>query len=417
MNEIQQNPVEAWIRGKIGGKDILAYQLEKIQETLAYVSSRSPFYQKLYQDVDLAQIKTWEAFKTLPFISAADLTSCGPQMLCVSQNEIQRIVTLLTSGTEGEPKRLYFTRQDQELTVDFFHQGMKCLVDESDHVMILLPYRAPGSVGDLLALGLERLGCRVYPYGLIEDVEDAAEFMVCNHITSLVGNPVQVLRLAEIAKYTGIELKLKSVLLSTDYVPDALARRLSALWHCQVYEHYGMTEMCFGGGVFCHTLQGYHMREADLYFEIIDPGGVPVSDGEYGEVVFTTLTRTGMPLIRYRTGDWGRFRKEGCSCGSLPLMEKIKRRMTGGIPAPTGKVFYMGDFDEVIFADDHVTDYQMETCGQQIQLQVSYTTGNPEEIAHSLQQTLLAETGFDCRIMLQKEQNLPQQALSKRQFV
>lgn len=417
MDETQQNPVEKWIMNKAGGKDIPVYQLEKIRQTLAYAFSHSPFYQALYQEIDLSQIDTWEAFHTLPFISAAELTSSGTQMLCVTQNEIERIVTLLTSGTEGEPKRLYFTKQDQDLTVDFFHHGMKCLIDENDRLMILLPYRTPGSVGDLLALGLERLGCQVYPYGLIEDFEDVAEFMICNRITSLVGNPVQVLRLAEITAYAGIELKLNSVLLSTDYVPDALARRLTALWDCKVYEHYGMTEMCFGGGVFCHRLQGYHMREADLYFEIIDERGMPVPDGEYGEVVFTTLTRAGMPLIRYRTGDWGRFKKERCSCGSLRLMEKIRRRITSGILAPTGKMLYTADFDEIVFDYDHITDYQMEVYEQQIRLLVSYTIGDPRQIKEDLQEALLVGTGFPCQVVLQKEENLPQQALSKRQFV
>ena len=95
-------------------------------------------------------------------------------------------------------------------------------------------------------------------------------------------------------------LRLKSVLLTTDYVPEAIVEFVERLWRCTVYNHYGMTEMGLGGGVECQARRGYHLREADLYFEIVNPQTeMPVVEGETGEVVFTTLTRRGMPLIRY----------------------------------------------------------------------------------------------------------------------
>ncbi len=126
---------------------------------------------------------------------------------------------------------------------------------------------------------------------------------------SLVGLPGQVLALvrhpAAIMLPPG---RIRSVLLSADYVPDAVVREIGRVWGCPVFNHYGMTEMGLGGGVDCRALTGYHLREADLYFEIVDPvDGRPLPEGESGEVVFTTLTRRGMPLIRYRTGRPGRF--------------------------------------------------------------------------------------------------------------
>ena len=75
--------------------------------------------------------------------------------------------------------------------------------------------------------------------------------------------------------------------------------------------------------------QGYHLRETDLYVEIVDPEtGNPVLDGEPGEVVFTTLTRRGMPLIRYPTGDVSRFLPDPCPCGTvLKTLERIRNRL------------------------------------------------------------------------------------------
>jgi len=365
---VKQNPLREWIFAKTGGRSIREYQLEKIKETLRLVSKNSSFYKELYHNFNISAIKSFEDFKRLPFVTEEDLLRFGRKMLCVAQNEIERIVTLQTSGTVGEPKRVYFTAADQELTIDFFNIGMQCIIDEKDNFMILLPYKTPGSVGDLLMRGIERIGCGVYPYGLIEDYENAGEFIIKNKITSLVGSPVQVLKLAELTK--GIAVKPGRILLSTDYVPDAIAQRLSTLWDCKVFEHYGMTEMCFGGGVYCECLAGYHMREADLYFEIVSEKGETLPEGEYGEIVFTTLTRTGMPLVRYRTGDYGRFKKERCACSDeLMLMEKIKRRVDGGVSIG-GMGFHISDFDEMLFSSNKVVDYNLRLSNGKLSIEI-----------------------------------------------
>jgi Coenzyme F390 synthetase len=367
---MKPNPLEVSILSRTQGRSIKEYQLEKIQETLRLVSANSPYYKSKYQGYDIGAIKSLEDFGKLPFMSAEDLTLFGPKMLCVPQNEIERIVTLQTSGTVGEPKRLYFTAADQELAIEFFHVGIGCLVDQKDNFMILLPYKIPGMVGDLLEKGLKRFGCGVYPYGLIESYQDAAEFMLENNITSLVGNPVQVLKLAEFTKLRGMNLKLTSVLLATDYVPDVIAQRVAALWQCQAFEHYAMTEMYYGGGVYCEHLAGYHVFEADLYFEIISDQGQSLPDGEYGEIVFTTLTRNGMPLIRYRTGDYGRFKNERCDCSSkLRLMDKVRRRVAGGTVIG-GREFYMSDFDEMFFSCDKVVDYKLAVNNGELNVKI-----------------------------------------------
>ena len=122
---------------------------------------------------------------------------------------------------------------------------------------------------------------------------------------------------------------IEKILLSTDYVPEILIKEITDKFHCRVFTHYGMTEMGYGGGVECEALNGYHMREADFYFEIINPDtGKRVEEGQYGEVVFTTLTREGMPLIRYRTGDIACFSSEPCVCGTfLKTMGRVFGRI------------------------------------------------------------------------------------------
>ena len=217
-------------------------------------------------------------------------------------------MTLPTSGTTGEPKRIHFSAADQELTVDFFHHGMSVLARSDDRVLILLPGERPGSVGELLARGLERLGATPLPYGPVGDVDAALDALEGERASVVVGIPVQVLALARRGAAQGRELRLRSVLLSTDHVPQAIVSAVERAWGCRVFNHYGATEMGLGGGVECAAHAGLHLREADLLFEVVDPlTGAPLPPGQEGEVVFTTLTREAMPLIRYRTGDLGSF--------------------------------------------------------------------------------------------------------------
>jgi phenylacetate-CoA ligase len=120
-----------------------------------------------------------------------------------------------------------------------------------------------------------------------------------------------------------------------------------------------MTEMGLGGGVDCQAKRGYHLREADMFFEIVDPEtGLPVAEGESGEVVFTTLTRRGMPLIRYRTGDISRFIPGECACGTcLKTLEPIRFRAAGKILIGSTAKLTIADLDEVLFSLQEISNY------------------------------------------------------------
>jgi phenylacetate-coenzyme A ligase PaaK-like adenylate-forming protein len=354
-------PLDVWIARKISCPDALsradleAYQLKTLNETLHLAIQKSRFYQgRLGQG--FTSLTSLNDLAAIPFTTADDLRKNGLQMLCVSQGEIRRIVTLDTTGTTGLPKRIYFTKEDQELTVDFFHVGMSTLTGRGDRVLILLPCERPGSVGDLLATGLERLGAHPIRHGIVRNVNETLEVMRNERVDGFVGIPLQALWLAQHSQ--GIHLK--SVLLSTDYVPDAILRTLESAWGCTIYNHYGMTEMGLGGGVECQARRGYHLREADMFFEIVDPAtGGPVAEGETGEVVFTTLTRRGMPLIRYRTGDLSRFIPGACPCGtSLRTLERIRTRASGFVPIGAAGGLTIADLDEALFALDGVLDYE-----------------------------------------------------------
>jgi phenylacetate-coenzyme A ligase PaaK-like adenylate-forming protein len=397
---INKTPLENWIRQRLAvhapltSSDIAAYQLEKLKEVVAYARERSPFYRELFAGI--GPMNSLADFERLPFTTPAHVREQGLRMVCTSLGEIERIVTLQTSGTTGASKRLFFTGGDLESTIDFFANGMSTMVEAGETVIIFLPGEQPDSVGDLLARGLDRIGVKAVIHGPVRDDAAARAEIMRHRGACLVGIPTQILSLACGAGSDVIPTGwVKSVLLSTDYVPAAIGERLEKRWGCRLFTHYGMTETGLGGGVECEAREGYHLREADLYTEIVDPlTGQPVADGVEGEVVFTTLTRTGMPLIRYRTGDRARMLTEPCPCGSvLRRLGPVRGRFEAAVPLGHGLSLTMPILDEALFAIDGVLNYAAEVRRfadqDQLHLCLQVSAGKEERIAREAVAMLL----------------------------
>ncbi len=325
---------------------------------LWFVREKSPFYRERLQEAGIGEIAPgdWDSFLRIPFTTAGELREKPEAFLCVPPKEIARIITLRTSGSSGAPKRLFFTEDDLLRTADFFETGMQYLVSPGGSVTVYM--EGPGffSIGGLLKEGLGRIGVTATVHGLIRDMEAAAADGKGRDC--LIGVPSQMYGLAVYAPW----LRPKTVLLSADYVPQSVKEYLEKTWKCRVFTHWGMTETGYGGGVQCGARKGYHLRDRDLLLEIIDPqSGRPVPDGEYGELVLTTLSRRGMPLVRYRTGDWGRFLMDSCGCGCLkPRLEEVKGRLDDGVVLPDGSLLSIHRLDELLLSSGEIQDFRAE---------------------------------------------------------
>ncbi len=389
-------PLEPWIAAKTGCSPLTrgglaCWQLHRLRETVRRVREHSPFYRGRLKDCGVP-IGGLPDIARLPFTTADDLRAGAQRFLCVSQSEIQRVVTLPTSGTTGAPKRLYFTAADLESTLEFFAAGMSAFTGPGDRVLILLPGEAPDSAGNLLARALARIGAAGIIHGPVRDASQTLSFMKEKAVTGVVGMPVQVLGLARSS--SGRAIAVNSAVLTSDYVPNSLCRAVEEAWGCRAYHHYGMTETGLGGGVDCAARQGYHLREADLYIEIVDPEtGAPLPDGRTGEIVFTSLIRTGMPLIRYRTGDMARMLPEPCPCGTiLRCMEHVRGRIGRGVALANGSRLGLPDLDEALFAVDGLLNYRAEAvCGPavcRLRLHASAVPGSRAEQSAALREAL-----------------------------
>lgn len=141
---MQLTPLEHWIMSKSDMKErgreaLEEYQLHKVRETVHYAKKNSRFYSGQLKNIHEDELHSLEALQGIPFTFPYQIRQNPLGFLCVPQRDIKRIVTLKSSGTSGEEKRIYFTEEDLGLTIDFFIHGMSCLTDETDRVMVLLP--------------------------------------------------------------------------------------------------------------------------------------------------------------------------------------------------------------------------------------------------------------------------------------
>ena len=365
---------------------IATWQGERLRHLIEYCRFRSPFYRRTLAAAGVGSIESIEDIVRLPMTTEAELRHFGPEMVCVSQDQVARIITLHSSGTTGVPKRFWFTEEDLEQTLDFFHLGMQHLVNPGQTVAILLPGATPDSTGHLLAQALRRMQVGSRIIGLVTEPEAAVRTLAECGPAVLVGFPVQILAVARMAASLSISLgSIHSVLLCSDYVPESVTSDLRHLLGCEIFTHYGTTETGLGGGVDCAAHCGCHLREADLLFEIIDPQTAqPLSDGQWGEIVCTTLTRTGMPLIRYRTGDQGRLLPGPCPCGShIRRLDRVRGRREQIRNLTNGNRLAMPDLDEWLFPIPGLLDFKarlaMENGQETLQLTLVTVPGRGEE--------------------------------------
>jgi phenylacetate-coenzyme A ligase PaaK-like adenylate-forming protein len=150
LNSNAITPLQDWIINKIGISPIkftkealISYQINKIKDVITYAKKNSFFYNSHLNAINSDDINTVEDIKKIPFTSMEDIIKNPFGMVCVKHSMIERIVTLSTSGTTGNKKRIFFTDNDQELTIDFFANGMKTMVERSDKVLILMRGKHP----------------------------------------------------------------------------------------------------------------------------------------------------------------------------------------------------------------------------------------------------------------------------------
>jgi phenylacetate-coenzyme A ligase PaaK-like adenylate-forming protein len=365
---IRRTPVDTWIAGRlaiplgdVSQERLSDWQIASFRHTLAYAKSKSRFYKRLFRDVEPDSVRAAEDLLSIPCTSELELAGNEMDFLCVNQKEVSRIVTVPTTGTLGNQKRVCFSDADRHSSMVFIEVGFRTLVTPPARMLVMMSGVTEGSIGRTVEKSLAPLGIETYIYGGISSVADAYEYMLQCRPTTIVGVPHQIAALSRYGRAFGNpeSAYIRSVLLSADDIPDSLRRSIGTLWGCRVFNHYGMTEFGIAGGVECEGFSGYHTRDCDLLFEIVDR-----DESGTGEIVFTTLDREAMPLIRYRTGDLGRFTTDVCPCGSpLRRIEKVFGRKRNTLNFADGGCARLSEIGDAVFSEPDTIDYECTIFG------------------------------------------------------
>jgi phenylacetate-CoA ligase len=346
--------------------EIERYQCFNLQQTLQYVYRNSYFYHEYFQKVGIQpeDILNLEDLSRLPFTEPGQIAEEPYRFLCLSRAEIARVTTFITSGTTGPQKKIFWTQSDLERIIRFMAAGIGTVADTTDVVQICLPAGRPYSQADLLARGVEKIGAGSIIAGVELSSQEQLSLLETHHSTILFGYTPHIIRLSrELQTHCDLgRMGIKALFLASEYLPESMRKELQDIWNCRIHTHYGLTEMGLGVAVECSAGNGYHFNEADLLLEIVNPQtGAPVLPGQNGELVFTTLNREAMPLIRYRTGDISRLITGPCSCGAASLLKfgAVRKRCGAIVTLGNGEEIYPAAFDDLLFEIPGLIDYQV----------------------------------------------------------
>jgi len=312
--------------------DLRQVQNERLRETVERVYFNVPYYRHKMQEAGLGpeSINSVEDLTKLPFTTKVDLRDNYPfGLFAVPMSEIVRLHA--SSGTTGKPTVVGYTRNDIATWSEVMARTLTSAgANRNDFIQIAYGYGLfTGGLG--LHYGGEKIGASVIPISGGNTVRQI-QLMCDLGTTVLACTPSYALFLAEAIQDNGIDLntiKLKAGVFGAEPWTENMRREIESKLRIKAIDIYGLSEV-IGPGVAseCIKQEGLHINEDHFYPEIIDPDSRAVlPEGTLGELVFTTITKEGLPLIRYRTRDLTRLNYGKCKCGrTLVRMDKCLGR-------------------------------------------------------------------------------------------
>jgi phenylacetate-CoA ligase len=297
-----------------------ALQLKRLRETIRRLE-RVPFYRGKFLETGLKpeEIKSAADIRRLPFTTAADLRENYPDgLLAVSRDEVLRLHT--SSGTTGKPKALFFSRRDVDTAAELIARAL-CMtgVTRRDVFQNMMSYGL-FTGGLVMHYGAEKVGCMVIPAG--PGTSERQLLLMQDFRTTVIHvTPSYAFYFADFLEKKGVDprkdLALRKAFVGAEPYTEETKRKIEAALGIDVYNSYGLTEMNGPGvGFECEGKCGLHVWEDNFVLEIINPATCePVSEGETGELVLTSINREAMPLLRYRTRDLTSLIPGPCACG------------------------------------------------------------------------------------------------------
>ena len=309
--------------------EINANQLKLVNKQITRLVSSGNFYGKKLKEAGVESVTSKEDFEKLPFSEKSDLREAYPLgLMACPEEEVVRIHS--SSGTTGTPVIIPYTKKDVE---DWAVMLKRCYelagITSKDRIHITPGYGL-WTAGIGFQAGCELLGAMAVPMGP-GNTEKQLQMMMDLKSTVLCATSSYALLLAEEIAKRGIrdKIHLTKGVIGSERWGEKMRKRIREELGIELYDIYGLTEIYGPGiGINCKYDTGMHIFDDYLYLEIIDPEtGKVKPDGEWGEIVLTTLVKEGAPLIRYRTHDLSRIIPGECPCGrKYPRIDVIAGR-------------------------------------------------------------------------------------------
>ncbi len=346
-------------------EDLEALQLERLQALVKRVYQKIPFYKESFDKagVNPEDIKSLADLTKLPFTVKQDMRDAYPfGLFAVPRKDVVRVHC--SSGTTGTATVVGYTQIDLENWGDCFARalyGAGCGPDST----LQIAYGYGLFTGGLGAHnGGERAGCTVLPMST-GNTKRQVRLMKDFDVDCLCCTPSYALNIAEVAQEEGYdihEFPIHAGILGAEPCSEATRAEIEQKMGIQVYDIYGLSEV-MGPGVACECEKqhGLHVCEDQFIIEILDPKTLqPVPDGEWGEVVFTTLCKECSPLVRYRTRDISRILVGECECGrTFRRMDRIAGRTDDMMILRGVNVFPSQIEEEIVSFPEIAPQYQL----------------------------------------------------------
>ena len=335
----------------------------KLLRTLRYVYRNSPTQQRLWRDagLSLSDLRSPSVLEHIPFTTSDDLARDPKSYCCVPDDQLIHIVS--TSGTKNRPKRVYLTAEDFDHQTRTVALNLRRLPGIRAVASIFLFNDPTWSTGAFNRAAIARAGLLGFLSGEHLPPAKQIELIKRYGINCLVSTPSYMSRLTAETNQDLRALGIRYILLGGQPWTEQLRARLHHAWDATVIDTYGCAEAIFGIASECIHQNGLHISEPDFWPEIIDPAtGKPLPDGQEGELVFTTLSRLGMPLVRYRTGDLTSLipLDPPCPCGlGIRRIARIRGRLDDMLIIGAGWNLYPDQIDRAVLSIPGLTDYQL----------------------------------------------------------
>jgi len=344
-------------------------QLERLRSLLARVYVNVPLYRRKFDEAGFRpeQLESLDDLRRVPFTVKDDLRSAYPfGMFAVPHQDIVRVHS--SSGTTGQITVVGYTKGDIERWSELMARTFACGGATADDI-VQISYGYGLFTGGLGAhYGSERLGAMTIPVSggnTSRQVQILKDFGV----TVLACTPSYAMLIAETAESMGVDVRslpLRIGVFGAEPWSEGFRAQIEETMGITAIDIYGLSEV-MGPGVasecVCHN--GLHVFEDHFLIEIIDPATLePVPDGETGEVVFTTLTKEGIPVVRYRTRDVSRIIPGECACGrTFRRMERVTGR-TDDMLIIRGVNVYPSQIEQVLMGIPGVAPHYQVVLGK-----------------------------------------------------